>query len=57
MSLMAFLGKMGFALALGVVLSVSAESMEIMTPLSNLSDVAGLRVGALQLDPLTGNEI
>lgn len=54
---MAFLGKMGFALALGVVLSVSAESMEIMTPLSNLSDVAGLRVGALQLDPLTGNEI
>ena len=54
---MAFLGKMGFALALGVVLSVSAESMEIMTPLSNLSDVAELRVGALQLDPLTGNEI
>ena len=57
MSLMAFQDKMGFALALGVVLSISAESMEILTPLPDLSNVAGLRFGALRLDPLTGNEI
>jgi len=57
MALMAFQDKMGFALALGVVLSMAAESMEIMTPLSDLSNVAGLRFGALRLDPLTGNEI
>lgn len=57
MSLMAFLDKMGFALALGVVLSLSAKRMEIITPLSDLSNVAGLRFGALRLDPLTGNEI
>lgn len=57
MLLMAFMDKMGFALALGVVLSISSESMEIMTPLSDLSQVAGLRFGDLRLDPRTGNEI
>lgn len=57
MSLMAFQDKMGFALALGVVLSVSSESMEISTPLSDLSNVAGLRFGAVRLDPLTGSEM
>lgn len=56
-SLMAFVDKMGFALALGVVLSISSESMEIATPLADLSNVAGLRFGTLQLDPLTGKEI
>lgn len=57
MALMAFLDKMGFALALGVVLSITAESMAIMTPLADLSNVAGLRFGALKLDPRTGTEI
>jgi len=57
MSLMAFQDKMGFALALGVVLSISSESMEILTPLSDLSNVASLCFGALRLDPLTGEEV
>lgn len=56
-SLMAFQDKMGFALALGVVLSISSETMEILTPLSDLSNVASLRFGALRIDPLTGEEI
>ena len=56
-SLMAFQDKMGFALALGVVRSMSSETMEIMTPLSDLSHVASLRFGALRIDPYTGEEI
>ena len=56
-SLMAFQDKMGFALALGVVLSISSETLEILTPLSDLSNVASLRFGSLRIDPLTGQEI
>lgn len=57
MSLMAFQDKMGFALALGVVLSISSESMKILTPLQDLSNVASLFFGALRLNPHTGEEI
>ena len=57
MTLMAFQDKMGFAIALGIVVSISSETMEILTPLSDLSNVAGLRFGALRLDPQTGKEI
>jgi polynucleotide 5'-hydroxyl-kinase GRC3/NOL9 len=56
-SLMAFQDKMGFALALGVILSISSEAMEILTPLSDLSNVASLCFGALRINPLTGEEI
>jgi polynucleotide 5'-kinase involved in rRNA processing len=56
-SLMAFQDKMGFTLALGVVLSISSESMEILTPLSDMSNVAGLRFCALRIDPFTGEEL
>lgn len=56
-SLVAFQDKMGFALALGVVLSISPEAMEILTPLSDLSDVAGLCFGVVRMDPLTGEEL
>ena len=56
-SLMAFQDKMGFALALGVVLSISSEIMEIWTPLPDLLNVASLRIGALRIDPFTGKEI
>jgi polynucleotide 5'-kinase involved in rRNA processing len=48
---------MGFALALGVVLSISSKTIEILTPLSDLSNVASLRFGSLRIDPLTGKEI
>lgn len=56
-SLMAFQDKMGFALALGVILSISSETMEILTPLSDLSNVASLHFGALRINPYTGEEI
>ncbi|MBW2407369.1 MAG: hypothetical protein JRF17_08385 [Deltaproteobacteria bacterium] len=56
-SLMAFQDKMGFALALGVVLSISPEAMEILTPLSDLSNVASLCFGAIRVDPFTGEEL
>ncbi|MFH1990994.1 MAG: hypothetical protein ABIK98_01120 [Pseudomonadota bacterium] len=57
MSLMAFEDKMGFALGLGIVRSITSESMELLTPLSELSDVAGLHFGSLQLDPFSGQEL
>ena len=56
-SLMAFQDKMGFTLALGVVLSISPETMEILTPLSDLSNVAGLLFCSLRIDPFTGKEL
>jgi polynucleotide 5'-kinase involved in rRNA processing len=57
MSLMAFQDKLGFALALGVVSSISTENMEILTPLSDLSRVASMLFSAHRLDPLTGEEL
>lgn len=48
---------MGFALGLGIVRSITSESMELLTPLSELSDVAGLHFGSLQLDPFSGQEL
>ncbi|UCD90051.1 MAG: hypothetical protein JSW04_01020 [Desulfobacterales bacterium] len=56
-SLMAFQDKMGFALALGVVFSISSETFGILSPLSNLSNVAGMHFGSLRIDPVTGEEI
>jgi len=57
MSLMALQDKLGFALALGVVRSISDENMEILTPLTDLSNVAGMQFSALRLDPFAGEEL
>ena len=56
-SLAAFQDEEGFCLALGVVVHFSEESMEILTPLSDLSRVNSLRLGSLRVDPATGIEI
>jgi len=57
LSLVAFQDQEGFSLALGVVLSIRQEVLEILTPLSDLTQVESLRFGALRLDPVTGEEL
>jgi polynucleotide 5'-kinase involved in rRNA processing len=47
----------GFSVALGIVLSRGGGKMEILTPLADLMEVAGVRIGDLRLEAGTGNEI
>jgi polynucleotide 5'-hydroxyl-kinase GRC3/NOL9 len=47
----------GFSLALGLVLNLGGQELEMLTPLPNLREVAGVRVGDLSLDAGTGKEI
>lgn len=54
--LVAFQDGGGFARGLGVVLSVAGGEMSVFTPLPDFSEVRALRVGALSLDPETGEE-
>jgi polynucleotide 5'-kinase involved in rRNA processing len=56
-SLIALQDREGFCLALGVLLKMSEDIMEIVTPLSNVSKVESLCIGSLHLDPATGIEI
>lgn len=56
-SLVAFQDGEGFALALGVVLSIRREVLEVLTPLSDMTKVASLRLGALRINPVTGEEV
>jgi len=46
----------GFSVALGIVLSLSGGELEILTPVANLREVAGVRIGDLILDAGTGQE-
>ncbi|CAN2040083.1 Polyribonucleotide 5'-hydroxyl-kinase Clp1 P-loop domain-containing protein [Candidatus Magnetomoraceae bacterium gMMP-15] len=57
LSLIGLQDKDGFVLGLGIVLSIQKRVLEILTPLADLSKVASLRFGALQLDPNTGEEV
>jgi polynucleotide 5'-hydroxyl-kinase GRC3/NOL9 len=47
----------GFSVALGIVLGLSGGELEILTPVADLREVAGLRIGDLILDSETGEEI
>jgi len=47
----------GFSLGLGVILGHGGGEMEILTPLADLRQVAGVRVGDLGLEAETGEEI
>jgi polynucleotide 5'-kinase involved in rRNA processing len=47
----------GFSVALGIILGRSGGELEILTPVADPREVAGVRVGDLRLDPGTGNEI
>ncbi len=57
--LTAFQDRAGFALGLGVVqnLDPHQRTLSVRTPLSNLDGVADLRMGALRLDPASGQQI
>jgi len=57
LSLTALQDGEGFCLALGVVVTITEDIMEIMTPLSDLSRVKSLRLGSLRVDPATGVEV
>jgi polynucleotide 5'-kinase involved in rRNA processing len=54
---MAFQDGEGFCLALGLLVGLTADIMEILTPLSDLSKVKSLRFGSMRVDPVTGVEI
>lgn len=47
----------GFSVALGIVLGRSDGELEILTPVADRREVAGVRVGDLRLDAETGEEI
>lgn len=55
-SMAAFQDADGFALALGVVLSIRPGEAQILTPLPDLTRVAGLHIGTLRIDPHNGEE-
>jgi polynucleotide 5'-hydroxyl-kinase GRC3/NOL9 len=54
--LAAFLDGRGLTLALGTIAATKAGRLEILTPLDDASEVAGLRLGSILLDPATGEE-
>ncbi|WP_027716749.1 Clp1/GlmU family protein [Desulfuromonas sp. TF] len=54
--LAAFHDGRGLTLALGTIAATKTGGLEILTPLDDLSEVAGLRLGSILLDPATGNE-
>jgi polynucleotide 5'-hydroxyl-kinase GRC3/NOL9 len=55
--LLSFQDDRGLTLALGTVAAQGGEGLEILTPLADLSAVAGLRLGSILLDPATGEEL
>ena len=56
-SLIALQDREGFCLALGVLLKMREDIMEIVTPLSDVSLIESICIGSLHLDPATGIEI
>lgn len=47
----------GFSVSLGIILGRSGGVLEILTPLADLREVAGVRIGDLRLDPETGEDL
>jgi len=47
----------GFSVALGLVLNRGGGVLEILTPVADLREVTGVRIGDMRLDEGTGNEI
>ena len=46
----------GFSLALGIVMKLEGNAMEVLTPLVDTAAVAGLRFGRLKVEPGTWRE-
>ncbi len=55
--LVAFQGRSGFTLALGVVEVVDGRRLSVLTPLRRPEDVTNLRAGRLRVDPKTGQHV
>lgn len=55
--LLALHDREGFTVALGVILQMGTREMTILTPARTASQVAGLRIGSLGLDPESGEEL
>lgn len=41
----------GFSVALGIVMKLECDAMEVLTPLGDPTAVAGLRFGRLKVEP------
>ena len=41
----------GFSVALGIVVKLEGDAMEVLTPLADPTAVAGLRFGRLKVEP------